>query len=194
MSSSLFPILSQINPVNQRFIIHVYRSNFHLVIVRSGRKSRTVETDGGGGKKSMLFLHFATLAVQSFFRILQKSTAAYRPIAKSWLCKQRLLLSNVRNIFFFTGCTAPLGPDLWFFSFIIILQTVRLLGWVISSSQGLYLNTGQHEQNKHIDIPNTHALCGITTHDPGFRESEDSICLRPLGYRDRQRPEHICMQ
>jgi hypothetical protein len=29
------------------------------------------------------------------------------------------------------------------------------------------------------------ALSGIRTHDPGFRGSEDSSCLRPLGYRDR---------
>jgi hypothetical protein len=41
-------------------------------------------------------------------------------------------------------------------------------------------------QNKHIHIPNIHALCGIRTQDPGFRASEDSTCLRPLGYRDRQ--------
>jgi hypothetical protein len=41
-------------------------------------------------------------------------------------------------------------------------------------------------QNKHIHIPNTHALCGIRTYDPGFLESEDSTCLRPLGYRDRR--------
>jgi hypothetical protein len=40
-------------------------------------------------------------------------------------------------------------------------------------------------QNKHIHIPNIHALCGIRTHDPGFRASEDSICLRALCYRDR---------
>jgi hypothetical protein len=40
-------------------------------------------------------------------------------------------------------------------------------------------------QNKHIHIPNIHALCGIQTHDPGFRTSEDSTCLRPLGYHDR---------
>jgi hypothetical protein len=32
-----------------------------------------------------------------------------------------------------------------FFSFVIILQTVGLLGWVISQSQGLYLNRGQHK-------------------------------------------------
>jgi hypothetical protein len=40
-------------------------------------------------------------------------------------------------------------------------------------------------QNKHIHTPNIHALDGIGTHDPGFRASEDSTCLRPLGYRDR---------
>jgi hypothetical protein len=58
------------------------------------------------------------------------------------------------------------------------------LGQVISSSQGLYLNTGQHKHriNAHTDI---HALCWIRTHDPGFRASEDSAYLRPLGYRDR---------
>jgi hypothetical protein len=27
-------------------------------------------------------------------------------------------------------------------------------------------------------------LCGIPTHDPGFRASEDSSCLRPLSYHD----------
>jgi hypothetical protein len=40
-------------------------------------------------------------------------------------------------------------------------------------------------QNKHIHIPNIHALCGILTHDSGFQASEDSACLRLLGYRDR---------
>jgi hypothetical protein len=39
-------------------------------------------------------------------------------------------------------------------------------------------------QNKRIHTPNIHALCGIGTHDPGFRASEDSAYLRPLGYRD----------
>jgi hypothetical protein len=34
---------------------------------------------------------------------------------------------------------------------------------------------------------NIHALCGIRTQDPGFQASEDSTCLRPLGYHDRLR-------
>jgi hypothetical protein len=41
-------------------------------------------------------------------------------------------------------------------------------------------------KNKHMYISNIHALYCIRTHDPGFRASEDSTCLRPLGYRDRQ--------
>jgi hypothetical protein len=41
-------------------------------------------------------------------------------------------------------------------------------------------------QNKHIHIPNIHALYVIRTHDPGFQASEASKRLRPLGYRDRR--------
>jgi hypothetical protein len=46
---------------------------------------------------------------------------------------------------FFHWFYSPLGPWPLLFSFMIILQTVGLLGRVISSSQGLYLNTGQHK-------------------------------------------------
>jgi hypothetical protein len=42
-------------------------------------------------------------------------------------------------------------------------------------------------QNKHIYIPNVHALCVIRTHDSGFRASEISTFLRPLSYRDRHK-------
>jgi hypothetical protein len=38
----------------------------------------------------------------------------------------------------------PLGPWFLIFSFMNILQTVGLLGQVISPSQGLYLNKGQN--------------------------------------------------
>jgi hypothetical protein len=64
-------------------------------------------------------------------------------------------------------------------------ETVGLLGRVINSSQGRYLNTGQHKhRNKHTHTPNIHALSGIRTHDPSVRASEDSSCLRPRGYCD----------
>jgi hypothetical protein len=39
---------------------------------------------------------------------------------------------------------------LFFFYILIILQMVGLLGRVISSSQGLYLNTGQHKNRINI--------------------------------------------
>jgi hypothetical protein len=42
-------------------------------------------------------------------------------------------------------------------------------------------------QNKHIRIPNIHALSGIQTHDPSVRVSKDSSCLRLHGYCDWQR-------
>jgi hypothetical protein len=74
-----------------------------------------------------------------------------------------------------------------------VSQTVELLGRVISPSQGRYLNTGRHKQNKRIHTPNIHALSGIRTHDPRVRASEDSSCLRPRGYYDRH-PEDITLQ
>jgi hypothetical protein len=65
-----------------------------------------------------------------------------------------------------------------------VLQKVGLLGRVISSSQGLYLNTEQHKHriNTYTKHP---CLVWVRTHDPGFRANEDSTCLRPLRYRDR---------
>jgi hypothetical protein len=75
------------------------------------------------------------------------------------------------------------------FYILVVLRTVGLLGRVFSSSQGLYLNTGQQKtQNKYVLIPNIHALYGIQNHDPRFRVRENSTCLRLLGYCDRPVP------
>jgi hypothetical protein len=60
-------------------------------------------------------------------------------------------------------------------------QSVGFLGRVISSLQ-TQKNAHTHT---HTHTLNIHALSGIRTHDPGFRASEESACLRPLGYRDR---------
>jgi hypothetical protein len=63
-------------------------------------------------------------------------------------------------------------------------QSVRLLGRVISSSQGLYLYTNTE---KRAHNTNTKHLCsGILTHGSGVGASEVNSCLTPLGYRDRQ--------
>jgi hypothetical protein len=97
--------------------------------------------------------------------------------------------------FFFHWLYTPLGPWPLLLSFMIILQTVRLLGRVISSSQGLYLPLPKHRttqtQNKHMHITNIHAFYGIRTHDPSFQASEYSSFLRPLGYCDRH--HRICL-
>jgi hypothetical protein len=53
-------------------------------------------------------------------------------------------------IFFSLALQPPLGPWPLLFSSMIILQTLGLLGRVISSSQGLYLNTEQHKHRIHI--------------------------------------------
>jgi hypothetical protein len=69
-----------------------------------------------------------------------------------------------------------LGLDLFFNFVIFFTQTVRLLGRVISPSQGRYLHTEQdkHRTNAHTDI-----------HGPSARASKDSSCPRPRGYCDR---------
>jgi hypothetical protein len=53
----------------------------------------------------------------------------------------------------------------------IILQTVGLLGRVISPSQGRYLNTGQykHRINAHTDM---HVISGIRTHNSSVERSK----------------------
>jgi hypothetical protein len=63
-------------------------------------------------------------------------------------CSSALIFveSYFRHGFFFsTGSTAPLGPGLCLSVLWSFLETVGLLGRVISSSQGFYLNTGQHK-------------------------------------------------
>jgi hypothetical protein len=71
--------------------------------------------------------------------------------------EQRIGKHQIDNLLL-AQCSCLLKPFLLypkvsrFVSFIlIILQTVGLLGWVISPSQGLYLNTGQdkHRKNKY---------------------------------------------
>jgi hypothetical protein len=61
--------------------------------------------------------------------------------------------------FFFNGSTAPCWALASFSVSWSFLQTVGLLGRVISSSQDLYLNTGKHKHR--INTSNIHALCGI---------------------------------
>jgi hypothetical protein len=97
-----------------------------------------------------------------------------------------LLLPYIHIYFFFQRLFQPIqGPGLLFSSVIIFSQTVGLLGRVIRPSQGRYLNTGEHKQNKRIHTPNIHALSVNRTYDFSVRASEESSCFRPRGYCDR---------
>jgi hypothetical protein len=59
-----------------------------------------------------------------------------------------LFISNF-HLFIHQWLYSPLlGSGLFFSSVSFFTQTVGLLGWVIRQSQGRYLHTGQHKQNK----------------------------------------------
>jgi hypothetical protein len=61
----------------------------------------------------------------------------------------RFLLHVSFWVIFFYWLYSPRGPGPLISVSWTFLQTVGPLGRVISSSQGLYLNTGQHKQSKH---------------------------------------------
>jgi hypothetical protein len=79
----------------------------------------------------------------------------------------------------------PVGPGLCFSaSWSFYRRQDSLDEWSLVARHLLKHRITQ-TQNKHIHTPNIHALCGIRTYDHSFRASEDSTCLRPLGYCDR---------
>jgi hypothetical protein len=87
---------------------------------------------------------------------------------------------------FFTGFTAHFGPLSTIFQFHNYFTGGRT-PWTSDQLVARPLpKLRTQTQNKHTHILNNHAFCGIRTHDPGFRESEEGACPRQLGYRDRQ--------
>jgi hypothetical protein len=68
-------------------------------------------------------------------------------------------------------------------------QTVGRTPWTGDQLVARPLPVRKHRKtHTHTQTPNFRALSWIRTHDPGFRASEDSACLRLLGYCDR--PSH----
>jgi hypothetical protein len=143
MSVSFYRITWPYSPENST--VHSHRSEgfsanrvrhliVRILIVAVKLHRRTVSN-------KMLFLYFPSRMLREKIpRNGQLPDVTEKYVACKRHCVSRSLY------YFFTGYTAPLRPPrLWFFSFLIILQTVGLLGRVISSSQGLYLNTGQHK-------------------------------------------------
>jgi hypothetical protein len=82
---------------------------------------------------------------------------------------------------FFTGSTAPLGPGLCFQFYDHFTD-----GRTFWTSDQLVARPLPKHRTTHAHTPNIHALCEIRTHEPSLRASEDSTCLRPLGYCDRR--------
>jgi hypothetical protein len=80
----------------------------------------------------------------------------------------------------------PLYGCLGFLSFFFNQFTDGRTPW--TSDQPVARPLPKHrttQTQKNAYTPNIHALSEFRTHDHGFRASEDSACLRPLGYRDR---------
>jgi hypothetical protein len=90
------------------------------------------------------------------------------------------------HFFFVHWLYSPLGPWPLIFQFHDHFPDCRT-PWTsdLLVARPLLKHMTTQTQNKHIHISNIHALCGIRTHEPGFRASEDSAYLRSLGYRDR---------
>jgi hypothetical protein len=131
------------------------------------------------------------------FRFRTQSLVHYNQLHTLFVLDNNLFWTEIRyklffrlplTHFFFWRYSPNLGLGLppWNFPFhfglLDLRYSVGLLGPVMSSSQGLPVH---RHRKTHIQILNIHALSGIRTHDPGFRASEDSACVRALGYRDR---------
>jgi hypothetical protein len=91
-------------------------------------------------------------------------------------------------VYFFTGSTAPwlLASDVQFHYNFTDGRTPWTSVQPVARPLPKHRITQTQNKHTHTHIQNIHASCGIQTHDPGLRASEDSACLRPLGYRDRR--------
>jgi hypothetical protein len=69
------------------------------------------------------------------------------------------------------------------FSVLLIIFTEGRTPWTGDQlvARPLPKHRATQTQNKSIHTPNIHALCGIQTHDPGFRASKETTCLRNRG-------------
>jgi hypothetical protein len=100
------------------------------------------------------------------------------------------MLELFENYFFLLSRYSPnlgLGLPPWnspfHFDYLDLRHSLGLLGRVISSTQGLYLYTNT-EKRTHTHKHQT-SMPWVGDSNIWSRASEDSACLRPLGYRDR---------
>jgi hypothetical protein len=102
----------------------------------------------------------------------------------SWKIKVLVLLQW--DYIYIHWLYSPFEPWPLLFSFMITF-TDRRTPWTSDQlvAGPLLKHRTTQTHNKHIHTPNIYTLCGTRTHDPSCRASEDSSCLRPLGYCDR---------
>jgi hypothetical protein len=88
--------------------------------------------------------------------------------------------------FFFTGSTVPwaLTPDFQFHDHFTDGR-IRWMGDQLAASP-LPKHWATRTQNKRAHIPHIQALCGIRTHDPGFRANEDHSATVTRVYRNNK--------
>jgi hypothetical protein len=129
---------------------------------------------------SKIRLKDRNLSCTLHFLFIYWSAAQFQLYLKGWNAGFHLGLAKS----FFQMALSPCGPWL-IFGLLMYSQSVGLLGRVISSSQGLYLNTGQH--NHRINTYTHQTSMPQLRFEPTntVRASEDSSCLGTLGYRDR---------
>jgi hypothetical protein len=81
-----------------------------------------------------------------------------------------------------------LSVSLWFSRSWTVGRTPWASNQLVARPLPVYKHRKTHIYTQTLNI---HALSRIRTHDPGFRASEDSACLKPLGYPDRH-TKYLC--
>jgi hypothetical protein len=142
------------------------------------QKEKNVTAEGEKVTDKPTTTHYLSTGNSLYFMGMDPLPVLWEPIYRFILCFPLWLYSPIRAL----AASMKLSVS---FQLIDLGQSVGHLGRVISSSQGLSTCT-QTQKNAHTtQTLNIHALSGIRTHCPGGRASEDSSCLRPLGYCDR---------
>jgi hypothetical protein len=140
---------------------------FILIRTTVGRLEERLEMEGG--KVELYLIFYTRVTAKPFCKIgrdfwitlyLQSNNCTSNRLAQHCHCQilDYVCLTDIRKenyytgfVFFFQWLLQPiLDPGLLFSSVIIFSQRVGLLGRAISPSQGPYLHTEQHKQNKRI--------------------------------------------
>jgi hypothetical protein len=139
----------------------------------------------------VLWLGTLSLVCQGTVNIFPKFKLVFHTIWAKIHCKpalQTIKQPRYYYLFFYvhTSCTVLLRCRGFSF-FSLDLYTIDSTPWTsdgpVARPAPKYRTT--QTQNKRTRTRNIHAPIGVRTHDDNVRATEDSSCLRLLGYRDR---------